>query len=99
MTLNELNADYGNTWELYELRWDVAACRRKPITQSMYEAGFLQVLLARDLDALAERLAQQTALETPELVLNGVLFPPNDDKALLSGRFRQPALPAPPRRR
>jgi hypothetical protein len=74
-TIEELQLQYGTVWEIIELGWDWAASRRKPITQAMYKAGFLQVLLARDLDALAERLGQQAALAEPVRVLNGVMIP------------------------
>jgi hypothetical protein len=73
-TIEELQLQYGTVWEISELRWDWAASRRRPITQAMYEAGFLQVLLASDLDALAERLGQQAALVEPSRVLNGVVI-------------------------
>jgi hypothetical protein len=73
-TIEELQLQYGTVWEISELRCDWAASRRRPITQAMYEAGFLQVLLASDLDALAERLGQQAALVEPSRVLNGVVI-------------------------
>jgi hypothetical protein len=73
-TIEELQLQYGTAWEILELRWDWAASRRRPITQAMYKAGFLQVLLAPNLDALAERLGRQAALGEPDRVLNGVVI-------------------------
>jgi hypothetical protein len=94
-TVAELRSRYGTVWEILELRWDWAASRHRQITQSMYEAGLLQVLLAPDPDTLAARLEQQAALEAPVRDLNGVLGPSGRRSSDWFRRSRPAALTAP----
>lgn len=61
-TVAELEAKYGQTWEISTWLRGCAATRRK-YSQSMYDQGLTYGFMARDLDELAEKVAAEEALQ------------------------------------
>ncbi|MGI5289166.1 hypothetical protein ACQEVF_38290 [Nonomuraea polychroma] len=61
-TVDELETKYGHTWVIDTWPGGVAATRRAKYTQAMYNQGLSYGFVARDLEELATKIADDEAL-------------------------------------